>query len=531
LMISSVVAGLFNNVFTLLLTLSIGKYFDDAFAYKTNKGRILSLLGLHLDKNLFHFFLFFAALIIAKLITGWADSYLTALSGECLSKRLREKLFETQLYHEYENFQQKETGKYFLRYSGDMKSMQNMLTKGVIGFIKDVLFVITGIVFLLELQPVLAATFLLFALSMILLTMLFDKKLKKLTANKRDLQSSLLSFVTVRLLTLQSVKAFNKEPVEITRFNKRSAINFETARQYHFINGFIQSSAPVVLYASLILTLWATSVYSSPVHGSVLLSYVLLTILLFPSLRKIIKVRTIWQSGNLSANKLQEIFYMPVEYSGKEKLKGNINSITISEAVNDTTDKNETDQINETMVCGKLYFLNHERGNSLIQLITGISQPLAGNIFINGTDIRKFLKKSIRKRVAVSANNFPLYGRTVYEAATYGKSAENRERLQALLQELYFSAAETIDIDKPIGMYGNQLPPDQRKILLHARALLTGKQVLIFEEPFSGLNMLQVQALQKILKKKSADQIVIITGEELGLLKKTDVTIYTPELN
>lgn len=531
LMISSIVAGLLNNIFTLLLTLSIGKYFDDAFAYNTNKGRILSLMGLHFDKNLFHFISFFEALIIAKLIIGWADAYLTALNGECLSKRLREKLFETQLYQEYENFQRKETGKYFLRYSGDMRSMQNMLTKGIIGFIKDVLFVITGIFFLLQLQPVLAATFLLFALSLILLTMAFDKKLKKLMAHKRDMQSSLLSFVAVRLLTLRSVKAFNKEPVERTRFNKRSAINFEIARQYHFINSLIQSSAPVVLYASLVLTLWATSVYSSPVKGGILLSYVLLTILLFPSLRKIIKIRTIWQSGNLSANKLQEIFNMPSEHNSTEKLKGNINTITINETDIDTAGNNELGQISETMSPGRLYFLNHERGHSLIQFLTGISQSSAGNIFINDTDIHQLSKKSIRRKIAVSADTFPLYGRTVYEAAAYRKNPENRESLQRLLQELHFFAAPIIDIDKPIGMHGNQLPPDQKKILLHARALLTGKRVLILEEPFSGLSIFQVQSLQKLLRQKSSNHVIIITGEELGLLKKIDTIIQKPVLN
>jgi ABC-type multidrug transport system fused ATPase/permease subunit len=531
LMISSIVTGLLNNIFTLLLTLTIGKFFDDAFAYHTNKGRILSLLGLHLDKSLFHFFLFFSALIIAKLIIGWADAYFTALNGEGLSKRLREKLFEKQLYQEYESFHQKETGKYLLRYSGDMRSMQTMLTKGVIGFIKDILFIITGIFFLLQLQSLLAVTFLLFALFLILLTMVFDKKLKRLTEERRNIQSNLLSFVTVRLLSLRSVKAFNKEPVEIIRFNKRSEINFQLARQYHFINSFIQSSAPVILYLSLSLTLWATTVYSSPVKGGVLLSYVLLTILLFPSLRKIIKIRTIWQSGNLSANKLQEIFAMPTEGNGDKKLKGNIHSITIKEFENDTTEDDEQIQISQTMLRGELYLLNHERGHSLMKLLTGIAKPSAGNIFINDTDISQFSKKSIRRKIAVSAGAFPLYGRSVYEAAAYGKNAENRESLQKLLQVLQFSADETVDIDKLIGMHGNQLQPGQKKILLHARALLTGKQVLLFEEPFSSLSISQAQALQKLLIQKTCTAIIIITGEELDRFKKTNTVIQTSSLN
>ncbi len=531
LMISSIATGLLNNVFTLLLTLTIGKFFDDAFAYHTNKGRILSLLGLHLDKNLFHFFLFFAALIFAKLIVGWADAYFTALNGESLSKQLREKLFEKQLYQGYASFQQKETGKYLLRYSGDMRSMQNMLTKGVIGFIKDILFIITGVFFLIQLQPVLAATFLLFVLSLILLTMVFDKKLKRLTTEKRDIQSNILSFVTTRLLSLRSVKAFNKEAVELSRFNKRSAINYQLAKQYHIINSFILSSAPVVLYVSLLLTLFATTISSAQVKGGVLLSYVLLTILLFPSLKKIIKIRTTWQSGNLSAKKLQKIFDMPAEDNGAERLKGHINSITISEVNNDATEGDEQEKVYQTMLRGKLYFMDHERGHSLMQLVTGISQPNARNIFINDTDITKLSKKSVRRKIAVSADGFPLYGRSVYEAIAYGKNIEKRQQVKELLHALLFSDDIFIDIDQPIGMHANKLRPDQKKILLHARALLTGKQVLFFEEPFSGLNTFQILALQALLKQKSSNTIIVITGEELGLLKKTDIIIETRVLN
>jgi ABC-type multidrug transport system fused ATPase/permease subunit len=532
LMISSMATGLLNNVITLLLTLTIGKFFDDAFSYSTNKGRILSLLGLHLDKNLFHFFLFFAALITAKLIFGWTDAFITALSGEKFSKQLREKLFEAQLHQDYQLFQKKETGKYLLRYSGDMRSMQNMLTKGVIGHIKDVLFVMTGIFFLLQLQPVLAALFAGFALLLVILTMLFDGRLKKLTAAKRDIQSSMLSFVTTRLLSLQSVKAFNKEPVELDRFTKRSESSFQLARRYHFISSFIQAGAPVILYTALASMLYMTTVLSSPVKGKALLSFVLLTILLFPALKKIIKIRTVWQSGNLSAVKLLEIFNMPREDNSNEKLKGNINFISLKEFNNEVTEDDEQQLTTRTMFRGKLYFTNRKQGHLLIQFVTGIAKPPIGTVFINGIDITLLTKKSVRRKVAVSADTIPLYGRSVYEAIAYSKKTENREKVNELLKTLHFADNSFIDIDKPIGLHGNQLSADQRKILLHARALLTDKKLLIFEEPFSGLNALQAKALKTMLQEKSNNSIIIVTGhEEFGPLQYNDIVVATPALN
>jgi ABC-type multidrug transport system fused ATPase/permease subunit len=532
LMISSIATGLLNNVITLLLTLTIGKFFDDAFSYSTNKGRILSLLGLHLDKNLFHFFLFFAALITAKLLFGWADVFLTALSGEKFSKQLRENLFETQLHQDYKVFQQKETGKYLLRYSGDMRSMQNMLTKGIIGHIKDVLFVMTGIFFLLQLQPVLAALFAGFALLLIALTMLFDGKLKKLTEAKRDVQSSLFSFVTTRLMSLQSVKAFNKESVELDRFTKRSERSFQLARQYHLISSFIQAGAPVILYTALASMLYMTTVLSSPVKGKALLSFVLLTILLFPALKRIIKTRTVWQSGNLSAGKLLEIFNMPSEFNGNELPETKINSITVGELDNEVREDDEQQSKTNTMFRGKIYFMNQKQGHSLIQFVTGTSKPPERTIFINGIDINLLPKKFVRKKIAVSADTLPLYGSSVYEAVAYSKKSENREAVEELLHTLRFSDGTTINIDNRIGLHGNQLSTGQKKILLHTRALLTNKKVLIFEEPFSGLNNVQAKALQLLLQQRSSNAIIIITGhEQSGPLQYNDIVVATPALN
>jgi ABC-type multidrug transport system fused ATPase/permease subunit len=532
LMISSIATGLLNNVITLLLTLAIGKFFDDAFSYSTNKGRILSLLGLHLDKDLFHFFLFFAALITAKLLFGWVDAFLTALTGEKFSKQLREKLFEAQLYQDYKLFQQKETGKYLLRYSGDMRSMQNMLTKGIIGYIKDVLFVLTGIFFLLQLQPMLTVIFAAFALLLIVLTTLFDGRLKKLTEAKRDMQSSMLSFVTTRLLSLQSIKAFNKEPVELNRFTKRSENNFLLARRYHLLNSFIQAVAPVILYISLASMLYITTVLASPVKGKSLLSFVLLTILLFPALKRIIKIRTVKQSGNLSAVKLLEIFNMPSEDKGDEFPETKINSITFGELNNEARENDEQQLKTNTMFRGKIYFINQKQGHSLIQFVTGTSKPPERSVFINGIDINLLPKKFVRKKIAVSADILPLYGNSAYEAVVHSKKKENREAAEELLHALQFSDETSIDINNRIGLHGNQLSSAQKKILLHSRALLTNKKVLIFEDPFSGLTAAQVKALQILLELRSRNAIIIITGnDEPGTLQYKDIVIATPVLN
>jgi hypothetical protein len=74
---SIVVIGFINCYCKLLLPLSIGRYIDLLFGIQTNKGRALSLVGIHLAPGMTVFFIFFFAVLLIRLLTSWAERYIS----------------------------------------------------------------------------------------------------------------------------------------------------------------------------------------------------------------------------------------------------------------------------------------------------------------------------------------------------------------------------------------------------------------------------------------------------------------------
>ena len=63
--------------------------------------------------------------------------FFTKVSADRLSLSLRDKLFTNLLFAQPEAFSKKAPGKYLLRFSGDLQTIQNFLSRGIILFLKD----------------------------------------------------------------------------------------------------------------------------------------------------------------------------------------------------------------------------------------------------------------------------------------------------------------------------------------------------------------------------------------------------------
>ncbi|CRV25011.1 ABC transporter ATP-binding protein MA_1747 [Streptococcus equi subsp. equi] len=67
---------------------------------------------------------------------------------------------------------------------------------------------------------------------------------------------------------------------------------------------------------------------------------------------------------------------------------------------------------------------------------------------------------------------------------------------------------------------------EQQRVMI-AASLLSGKEILIFDEPSSGLDLRQMQALSSLLKDvKSQDKVVILISHDEELLTDVCDSIY-----
>lgn len=301
-LIGIVLLGLMGSLSTLLIPLSIGKYMEVVFDAGSGKNRALELLGIHLSNQLFVFFGFFALLLITKFIFSWAEKYFSALYGEKLVAQLRMKLFSTQLSQP-----NADDARRLLAYSNDVKALQNLLTKGILGFIRDTLFLVMALYLLFRLQPILTITAFLLIIGFYWLHRYSNKKLKPYFAEKRKRHASLLNYVA---RALASSPSSLKEPEHIEmEYQKKSEKLLASGRKYQLIKTCLAVLTPFLLYLmmGILLAIMAFGMDRSQLNSGDVVTYILLLLMMFPAIRGVIRVENTWMQATVSGNKFLKI--------------------------------------------------------------------------------------------------------------------------------------------------------------------------------------------------------------------------------
>lgn len=510
-------AGLVSNMLTIAIPVSIGKYYDLLFDYHSHRAAVLNFLPGNWFDTIPHFLAFFFVLVSARTIAVFIERFYTGKLGELMVKEVREILFEHQLSIKTANYKNG-MGKYLLRYSGDLKSLQSYVTRGMIRFTSDILLLSIAVSVLFWLDWMATNIMMVGVIIVVCVVYLLNNWLYNVSVKRRNTRSSLLAFVNERLGALISVKTFNKEATEQQKFEKRSSKLYESGVEYQAVYNAIFSLIPGLLYASLGIALWLISKQEkSGLDEGKLLAFILLFITVIPAFRRILRVPSTWKVGNISIEKLLRVLHLSSEKDWRNKAKynykgGEIETINVGFGYDEeTVFSNLNLHIKPKTTC--LIKLESGYGKTtLIKMLAGIYEPEVGDIKVDGQTVSSIDLKSLRRHLTVVGEEFQLFGRTVFEAISYSRKEEKRPLAQTMLDLLQKDMNERnkLKLDDKIGELGVHLSQSQRKILQYARALLTNKPILIIESPFKGLSPKVEENISEILTRRKRESTIVI---------------------
>ena len=87
--ILTILAGLIANILTVLIPISIGKYYDLVFGYQSHRAVILDYLPFQLWETMAEFLTFFFILVVLKIVADFMERYNTGTLGELFVKNIR----------------------------------------------------------------------------------------------------------------------------------------------------------------------------------------------------------------------------------------------------------------------------------------------------------------------------------------------------------------------------------------------------------------------------------------------------------
>jgi ATP-binding cassette subfamily B protein len=266
--------------------------------------------------------------------------------------------------------------------------------------------------------------------------------------------------------------------------------------------------------------------------GQLMFFYLLLTYLLEP-LNRLASVNQKVQEALVAVDRLYQVLDLEAEAMGDhEKMEFD----TVHDGVElrnvsfcYSCRGNVLEGVNLRIPAGKTVAVIGESGSgksTLIKLLLGFYGPTAGQVLIDGVDVRDFELGSLRSRVAVVSQEPFIFTGTVRENIALGRpGAALAEVVDAArgagLEEFIAGLAQSYET--VIGERGANLSGGQRQRLAIARALLLRPEVLIFDEATSHLDTATEQTIQENLRTALAGKTVVLVAHRLSTIKEADL--------
>ena len=348
---------------------------------------------------------------------------------------------------------------------------------------------------------------------------------------------SLSSMMSGNIAGMSTISSFNSQEVESLRIQKASD---------QFTNSMTKAEELEAIYVPTLRMIAGTGFLTSIVWGGMkvgagTLSSGALNTMALTQLRLLSAIARLGYGLDMyqkTINSIQQIDNVleiqPKILSGPitkntQKIEGAItfNNVSFGYDPNRSVIKNLSFSIPPKKMIG-IVGLTGAGKSTIIKLLMRFYDTNAGEISVDGVDIKDYSIDTLRESMALVSQNVTLFAGTIFENITYGKK-------DATLDEVIAAAkvAEAHDFimelpnqyETSFGYGGFNLSGGQRQRLAIARAILVDRPILLLDEATSSLDFETEASFQRSLKAATQNKTTIVIAHRLATIRNAD-TIF-----
>jgi ATP-binding cassette subfamily B protein len=167
--------------------------------------------------------------------------------------------------------------------------------------------------------------------------------------------------------------------------------------------------------------------------------------------------------------------------------------------------------------------------STLIALLLRFYEPTGGRILIDGRDIREYTLASVRAQMRVVLQESLLFGISVRDNIGYGDLDATSDQIEAaarLANAHEFIRALPQGYDTILGERGSTLSGGECRRIALARATLSQAPILILDEPTTGLDKENENAVREALARVTQGRTTVLITHDLLTAQHADVILY-----
>ena len=366
---------------------------------------------------------------------------------------------------------------------------------------------------------------------------LLSKKITSAATRAREQESEVYSVVQRAMSAMRIIQAFTKEEEEHRKFMSASVQSLDASLRLFTLQTFYSGVVNVVMALGTAFVLWfgARHVLSGTLSVGDIVIFTTYLASLYAPINAITQTWGLIQGAKVGVQRVFEI--LDVERDMKDGSlvfpeKGTQGDILLEDVSFQYVEAQPVlKNISVHIKAGRRVAIVGPTGvgkSTLVSLIPRFYDPIQGRILIDGTDLREFQLKSLRKQISMVLQPPLVFPISIRENIAYGRPRATEEEITsaARLARIHESIVRLPKgYDTLVGEQGATLSEGERQRITIARAILRDAPILILDEPTSSVDAETEAAIMDGLNQLIVGRTTFIIAHRLSTVREADLIL------
>lgn len=471
-------------------------------------------------------------LVVIHAVCNTFVDYQGHMMGTLMESDMRDELFAHYQKLSFSFYDEHRTGQLMTRLTNDLEALSELYHHGP----EDILIAslkFFGTFIILMTINVELTLILFFSLPIVLVYSLHtNKRLNRALRTSRDRIGDINAQVEDSLAGIRVVQSFTNEEIEQQKFAYENNRFIASRKDVYKSEAYFYE--PLVAFTQLLTVGVVVFGGARIAHGTLalgdVLTYLLYVGILIEPIQRYVNFARLYQEGMTGFDRFMDVLEVQPD------IQDSPNAIDVADVQGNVEFKNASFKYREdhdhvlntlslNIQAGEYVALVGSSGvgkTTLCSLIPRFYEATAGQILLDGTNIKDIRLRSLRKNIGIVQQDVYLFAGTVADNIRYGKRDATMEEIIAAAKQAHahdFIMALPNGYATDIGQRGVKLSGGQKQRLSIARVFLKNPPIIIFDEATSALDNESEKAIQESLEQLTDNRTTLVIAHRLSTVR------------
>ncbi len=457
--------------------------------------------------------------------------------GERITADLRKAAYAHILTLDPTFFLKTRTGEVLSRLTTDIQIVESLLSTSISVALRNLLTLIGALILLVIVSPGMTGLVLGIFPFVLAPLFLFGKRVRKLTMSTQDQFAAAVGHAGETLDALETVQAFGREDAGAARFGDAVESSFQTSLRRMTARAIMTALVIGLVFGGVVVIFWlgVHAGLRGEMTWGALFQFAFLSVMAAGSVGALGET---WGDVQKAAGAMERISELlaakpsiaapPAPKALPVPARGEIAFEDVSFAYPGRPDALALSGFSLNVAPGERVALVGPSGSgksTVFRLLLRFYDPQSGTIRLDGVDLRDADPAQVRARMALVAQDSPLFSGSAAENIRFGRQDANPDAIRAVAraaQAETFLDALPQGFETPLGDRARSLSGGQRQRLAIARALIRETPILLLDEATSALDAENEQLVQRALETAMVGHTTLVIAHRLATVLKAD---------